>query len=182
MHGRTYLTALILGAISSLTMAGGASASFDIDGNRQNSVSRPRAQPRLRETLTTNLIRLAGYGDQCTSYALDRMHESTGLWMAVTGNANDWAGEARRAGWDVGDKPAAESVIIMPPAPGYKYSIFESSGLSYETPMHPFGHVAWVEEVDGDWVFIKDQNWRSGQIGERWVQVKESPMLFIYSR
>jgi surface antigen len=117
--------ALILGAISSLTIAGGASASFDVNGNRQNSVSRLRAQPRLRETLTTNLIRLAGYGEQCTSYALDRMHESTGLWMAVTGNANDWAGEARRAGWDVGDKPAAESVIVMPPAPGYMYNIVE---------------------------------------------------------
>src|SRR3954454_15183127 len=94
MHGRTYLTALILGAISSLTMAGGASASFDVDGNRQNTVSRPRAQLPLRETLTTNFIRLGGYGDQCTSYALDRMHESTGLWMAVPGNAYECGDEA----------------------------------------------------------------------------------------
>jgi len=102
--------------------------------------------------------------------------------LVFRGNAYGGGDEESRAGWHVGDKPAAKSLIVMPPAPGYKYNIFEPGGLAYETPMHPMGHVAWVEEVDGDWVFVKDQNWHPGQIGERWIQVKESPMLFIYSR
>jgi surface antigen len=183
MHGRTSLLALALGAIVSLMGASSANAAFDVDGVREHSLSRPAAALKLRETMTANLLRLSGYGDQCTAYALDRMHEATGVWMAVTGNAHEWASQARSAGWRVGNRPAAKSILVMPPAPGYKYSIYEPiTGLAYETPMHPLGHVAWVEEVDGDWVFIKDQNWRRGQIGERWVNVKDSPMRFIYSR
>jgi surface antigen len=166
----------------SVSASGSAHAAFDVDGDRHHSLSRPAAALKLRGTLATNLIRQAGYGDQCTAYALDRMHEATGVWMAVTGNAYEWASEARRAGWRVGHRPAEKSVLVMPPAPGYKYVIQEPGGTEYETPMHPLGHVAWVEAVEGDWVLIKDQNWRRGQIGERWVNVKGSPMQFIYSR
>jgi surface antigen len=171
-----------MGAMFSFATLTSAYAAFDVDGDRQHSISATAAALHLRETVSSNLIRLSGYGDQCTAYALDRMHEATGVWMAVTGDAYEWAAEARAAGWKVGDYAAPKSILVMPPAPGYKYTIFEPGGLEYETTMHPLGHVAWVEAVDGDWVFIKDQNWRRGQIGERWVNVKGSPMQFIYSR
>src|SRR5688572_11283802 len=106
MQGRQTLLTLIVGGLMSLAVHNTAHASFDVDGDRQHSLSRPAAQLHLRETLTTNLIRISGYGDQCTSYALDRMHEATGMWMAVTGNAYEWAREARMAGWNVGERPA----------------------------------------------------------------------------
>lgn len=181
MLGRRLILALTLGLTLGAS-TGDAHAAFDIDGQRQSSLRTPAATIKLRDTFAANLIRLAGYGDQCTAYALDRMHEATGQWMAVRGNAYEWADEARQAGWSVGKRPMPRSVIVMPPAPGYRYTIHDGIHGTYETPMHAYGHVGWVELVEGDWALVKDQNWRRGEIGERWVLVKDSPMQFIYSR
>ncbi|MFN0074381.1 MAG: CHAP domain-containing protein [Chloroflexota bacterium] len=182
MHGRAILSALVLGLAFCGVAPFRADAAFDVDGHLQTSVTRQAAWMQAREIHTHNVIRTAGFGDQCTAYALDRMHEATGLWLGVRGHAYQWTKEAYLSGWRVGDKPVPRSIVVMPPVSGYKYTIRETTGLRYDTPMHELGHVGWVESVDGDWIFIKDQNWQRGRIGERWVLVKDSPMRFIYSR
>ncbi|SRR6266508_983846 len=134
-----------------------------------------------RQTWSTNVFSEAGFADQCTAYALDRMHEATGLWMKVSGHAYGWPREARAAGWAVGAAPSINSVMVMSPAPGYKYDIRQLNGLRYKTAMHPLGHVAWVEKIDGDWALIRDQNWRRGAIDSRWVMIKGAPIQYIYA-
>jgi surface antigen len=157
-------------------------ASFDMDGVRLTATNSNSERLISRETWSSNIIKAAGYGDQCTSYALDRMHDYMGAWLAVRGNAYEWADEARASGWTVGTIPVANSIMVMSPGPGYKFGIRELDGMEYETPMHPLGHVAWVEKLDGDWALIDDQNWTRGRIGSRWVHVKDAPLQFIYAR
>ncbi len=136
-----------------------------------------------RQTGNGNVFRQAGYGDQCTAYALDRMHDATGLWMKVTGNAGQWADQARTAGWTVGTAPSARAVMVMPNASGYRYTVRDDGkSASYTTAVNVVGHVAWVEQINGDWALVSDQNWRRpGEVGKRWVYVKGAPLQFIYA-
>lgn len=143
---------------------------------------RPLASRTTRQTWSTNVFSEAGFADQCTAYALDRMHAATGLWMKVGGHAYQWAREARAAGWSVGATPSANAVMVMSSAPGYKYEVRQLDGLKYKTTMHPLGHVAWVEKIEGDWALIRDQNWRRGAIDSRWVMTKGAPIQYIYSQ
>ena len=140
----------------------------------------PAAQPSLgvirpagrRLTLPYNAPRAAGLGDQCTAYALDRMYQATGLWLRSTGHAGVWGRTAAEAGWTVGDVPAAQSIVVMPYAGGYRYATFASGALA-RTRVHPeYGHVGWVERLDatGNWALVSDQNWEgTGARGARWL-------------
>lgn len=83
---------------------------------------------------------------------------------------------------NVGLSPVANSVLVMLPSPGFKVGIRELDGPEYETPVHPLGHVAWVEKLEGDWALIQDQNWRRGQISSRWIRVKDAHLQYIYAR
>jgi surface antigen len=140
------------------------------------------AAPANRQTWGSNVFRDQGFGDQCTAYALDRMHEATGLWMKVQGNAGRWADEARAANWSVDVAPAARSVLVMQYAGGYQYTVRDLNGRTYTTAISALGHVAWIERVDGDWVLVSDQNWaRPGEIGQRWINVRGAPVAFIYA-
>jgi surface antigen len=134
-----------------------------------------------RQTWTQNVFRAAGYGAYCTAYALDRMHDATGLWMKVRSSAYKWAAEARAAGWTVGTTPEAESVLVMQSPPGYRYEIERTDGLVYKTTLTPLGHVAWVEIYENGWAFVRDKNWKRGQIDARWIKVAGAPVDFIYS-
>lgn len=146
----------------------------------------PSAQPlpapaTTRQTWSHNVFRTAGLGTQCTAYALDRMYEATGRWMKVRSSAQLWTNEARAAGWTVGTTPAVNSVLVMPSVAGYRYTIRRDAGLVYTSMLPPPGHVAWVEKVQGDWVYVRDQNWRRDQIDSRWIKTAGSPASFIYS-
>jgi len=117
----------------------------------------------------------------CTSYALDRMYEATGLWMKVRGSAYKWASEARLAGWTVGKTPEESSVLVMQSPPGYKYLIERDDGVQYQTVLTPLGHVAWVEIYENGWAYVRDKNWKRGQIDARWIKVAGAPVDFIYA-
>lgn len=72
-----------------------------------------------------------GYGcRQCVSYTAWKVGQRTGNFPRYWGNANQWPGSARSAGYSTGSTPRANSVGVI------------SAGA--------YGHVVWVEAVNGD--------------------------------
>lgn len=106
------------------------------------------------------------FSDQCTYYAEERMHSQTGRFMQVTGNAYQWADQARGAGWTVGSAARVNSVVVFPKG------AFGSS----------VGHVGWVAAVAGNRVRIQDYNWNwsGAHVSDHWVTIP-SGTQFIYS-
>ncbi len=82
------------------------------------------------------------YEGYCTWGAQEQIRLHTGYYIAaLTGNAEDWAAQAQRAGWTVVDEPAPRSIAV--------YSRAIVGGV---------GHVAWVEAFDGAGVTITEMN------------------------
>lgn len=72
-----------------------------------------------------------GYGcRQCVSYTAYRVGAHTGNYPRYWGNANQWSGSAHGSGYQTGSTPRANSVGVI------------SAGQ--------YGHVVWVEAVNGD--------------------------------
>ena len=72
-----------------------------------------------------------GYGcRQCVSYTAWKVGQRTGDFPRYWGNANMWPNSARKAGYQTGSSPRANSVGVI------------SAGA--------YGHVVWVEAVNGD--------------------------------
>jgi surface antigen len=91
---------------------------------------------------TTDHNPLAGYEGYCTWGAQEQIHNHTGYYVrALTGNAEDWANEARAAGWTVVGEPQPHSVAVF------------SSAL-----VGGVGHVAWVDGVNGRNISITEMN------------------------
>ncbi len=108
----------------------------------------------------------AGYSNQCTYYAEQRMADQTGMYMPVTGNAYQFADQASAGGWTVGDSPAINSVVVFPAG---------SFGSSV-------GHVGWVVDVNGSQLRIQDYNWNfsGATVTDHWVSIPGGTR-FIYS-
>ena len=77
------------------------------------------------------------YG-QCTWYAFGRALERTGIDVQCTGNAKTWYGTAQSKGFEVGSTPRADSIVV------WNYG--------------EYGHVAYVEEVNGNIVTVSEAN------------------------
>lgn len=72
-----------------------------------------------------------GYGcRQCVSYTAWKVGQRTGNFPRYWGNANMWPASARASGYQTGSTPRANSVGVI------------SAGA--------YGHVVWVEAVNGD--------------------------------
>lgn len=72
-----------------------------------------------------------GYGcRQCVSYTAWKVGQRTGNFPRYWGNANMWPGSARASGYSTGSTPRANSVGVI------------SAGA--------YGHVVWIEAVNGD--------------------------------
>lgn len=72
-----------------------------------------------------------GYGcRQCVSYTAWKVGQRTGNFPRYWGNANQWPGSASAAGYSTGSTPRANSVGVI------------SAGA--------YGHVVWIEAVNGD--------------------------------
>lgn len=72
-----------------------------------------------------------GYGcRQCVSYTAWKVGQRTGNFPRYWGNANMWPGSARATGYSTGSTPRAHSVGVI------------SWGA--------YGHVVWIESVNGD--------------------------------
>lgn len=90
---------------------------------------------------------------QCTWWAQARYHELTGLWTPCTGNAGQWAAQAKAAGWETGSTPpnGIPSIICL-----------QGNAGQGVTP-GGVGHVAIVESINTDGsVITSNMNWAAG--------------------
>lgn len=81
------------------------------------------------------------YNRECVSYAAWKVHQRYGNmpYWGGRGNANQWDNNARAAGIPTGSTPRVGSVGVM--NGGY------------------YGHVAWVESVNGNTIRVSQYNW-----------------------
>lgn len=88
-----------------------------------------------------------GYGcRQCVSYVAWKLYAVKGTVAANWGNANQWPSSARAAGFSTGATPRAGSAAVI------------SAGA--------YGHIVWVDAVDGSDVIISQYNyWNAGGSG-----------------
>jgi surface antigen len=101
------------------------------------------------------------YNRECVSYAAWKVYQTYGYmpyWGGV-GNANQWVGDAQRAGIPTGSTPRVHSVAIW---------------------MHGYyGHAMWVEQVSGNMIYVSQYNYSlNGQYSEMWVN--GSDFTYIY--
>ncbi len=104
---------------------------------------------------------------ECVSYAAWRVANAYGYmpYWGGRGNANQWLSNARQAGYTVTSTPKPGAVGIS------------NAG--------PWGHAVWVEQVNGNRVYISQYNarnaatnWRSGEYSEQWIDA--SAYTYIY--
>lgn len=80
------------------------------------------------------------------------------------GDAHRWLEAARREGIPTGDRPVAGAVAV------FKHGQHQAG---------PYGHVAYVEAVEGDWMTISESNFAGHhKLGER--RIRWSGLKFIY--
>lgn len=88
-----------------------------------------------------------GYGcRQCASYAAWKIAKETGVYYKW-GNGKDFDDRAVANGYQRLSSPQPGSIAVMEPA----------------TAGQPYGHVAWVEAVDGNKVTVSQYNYNWGQ-------------------
>jgi hypothetical protein len=105
-------------------------------------------------------------GGGCTAYAWSRRQDIP-PWPGE-GNAGNWANNAARDGFPV-DNTAEVGAIMAWPA-SQKYS--------------QWGHVAYVEQVDGDRVQVSEASYYTGDtvIRYRWVSASADGARFIHAK
>ena len=80
---------------------------------------------------------------QCTWYAWGRANEKWGANVPARGNAGTWADSAIAAGWPVDSNPTVDSIAVW----------------KGET-LGGLGHVAYLERIEGDQIYITESNQR----------------------
>ena len=89
------------------------------------------------------------YYGQCTWWATERIHQLTGLWVPMTGNAYQWRDQAIQKHWQVSTTPSVGSIIVLQPG---------TKGIKSSD-----GHVAVVEQIlPNGWVLTSNMNWPPG--------------------
>jgi murein DD-endopeptidase MepM/ murein hydrolase activator NlpD len=100
----------------------------------------------------------------CTSYAASRRKDIFSSDTAFRWNASAWYANAKRAGNKVWSKPRVWSIVVF--APG-RWAWW-------------YGHVWYVEQVDGDKVIISDMNYKGRNIVTRRVIDADLALGYIY--
>jgi peptidoglycan hydrolase CwlO-like protein len=104
-----------------------------------------------------------GYVCECVSYTGWKVYEYSGYSPSYWGNANMWPGSARARGFTVSETPRVNSVAVM-------------MGGQY-------GHVAWVEAINGDKLYISPYNYlingQWGEYSEMWINASAFD-VYIY--
>jgi surface antigen len=85
-----------------------------------------------------------GYAGSCVYYVMDRFHQLTGVYPKAFGDARYLASGAAASGWTVSGKPRVNSIAIFQPG---------QNGAGA-----PTGHAAWVEQINGNQIFIAEMN------------------------
>lgn len=94
-----------------------------------------------------SFLAYGGYVCQCTSYAGWKVYETYGVRISSWGNANNWGNSASAYGYRVDNNPAPGTVA------------YSTSG--------PYGHVMWVESVNGGTITLSEYNWVYGDFSRR---------------
>ncbi|MBX4197291.1 CHAP domain-containing protein [Candidatus Saccharibacteria bacterium] len=101
------------------------------------------------------------YNRECVSYTAWKVYQTFGYmpyWGGV-GNANQWPGDAARAGIPTGSVPKAHSVAIW--------------------NVGAFGHAMWVEAVSGSTIYVSQYNYDyAGHYSE--MTINGSGLTYIY--
>jgi len=126
----------------------------------RNTVTRSgsRVSGRASSVRTKPGTKINGYPyGWCTYYVATRRYVPTG-W----GNARSWLSSARRAGYATGSEPASGSIVVT-----------SESG---------WGHVAYVESVNGDSITISEMNYEGwGVISRRTISANGGVVRgFVY--
>ncbi|MBS9535546.1 CHAP domain-containing protein [Mycobacterium sp. M1] len=114
---------------------------------------------------TTN--RNTGVSGQCTWGAKQKWYQATGnrYYPDFGGNAKDWKGSARAAGWTVVDDAQNRAIVVFQP------------GVKGADPTN--GHVAWVDSVsqrsDGRYIHVTEMNGANGPGNWASRDVKDVP-------
>lgn len=105
--------------------------------------------PYQKRCPAANLSFLAygGYVCQCTSYAGWKVYENYGISISAWGNASNWGNSARSRGYRVDSNPAPGTVAYT--TAGY------------------YGHVMWVESVNGNTITLSEYNYVYGDFSRR---------------
>lgn len=107
------------------------------------------------------------YVRECVSYTAWKVHEAylagrgrdMPYWGGV-GNAKQWPGNAENYGIPTGSEPRVGAVAVAP-------------------NLGPYGHVMWVEAVDGNRIYVSQFNYGvDGEYSEMWVSA--SGLVYIY--
>jgi len=78
------------------------------------------------------------WGINCTWYAWEMAYEKAHVTLPGWGNANTWINYAKKAGYETGTTPKANSIIVK--------------------EWSSYGHVAYVEKVDEENIYVWDSN------------------------
>lgn len=101
------------------------------------------------------------YNRECVSYTAWKVYQTYGYmpyWGGV-GNANQWPGNAQRAGIPTGTVPKVGSVAVW--------------NVGY------YGHTMWVEAVSGNTIYVSQYNYElTGRYSE--MSISASGLTFIY--
>lgn len=128
-------------------------ASINASGSGRNIASGADAQgnsyPYRNQCPGANLAFLAygGYVCQCTSYAGWKAHEAYGVSISSWGNASNWGNSALAHGYRVDSNPAPGTVA------------YSTAGV--------YGHVMWVEAVNGSTITLSEYNYVYGDFSRR---------------
>lgn len=78
----------------------------------------------------------SSFGLNCTWVAWDQVYNKLGIALPGWGNANTWYDYAKKAGFEVGSTPKDKSIVVW--------------------QWDKFGHVGYVERVEGDKIYVWD--------------------------
>jgi peptidoglycan DL-endopeptidase CwlO len=101
------------------------------------------------------------YNRECVSYTAWKVYQTFGYmpYWGGSGNANQWPGDAQRAGIAIGTVPRVHSVAIW--------------------NVGAFGHAMWVEAVSGNTIYVSQYNYDfTGHYSE--MSISASGLTYIY--
>ena len=114
-----------------------------------------------------------GYDDwglvkcQCVSYGANRVYNQFGKFPNWRGHANayEWIGNAQNEGFVVTNTPKPGAIGVLPRG---QYS--------------SYGHIVYVEKVEGDRVYISQYNeWPAkGDYSEKWADASTYQYIYFY--
>ena len=107
-----------------------------------------------------------GYAGSCVYYVMDRFHQMTGVYPKAFGDARYLASGASASGWTVSGRPRVNSIAIFQPG---------QNGAG-----GPTGHAAWVEQINGNQIYIAEMNAPTAfVVTHRWL-TPASGVQYIY--